>query len=234
MTEKQMINETLKRLREMKSLHRRYPNAWDKFILDGLTTCENLTKQGEFEHELDLFTAVTAVPESIIKFGADLRKPREKYSAKQSDGLFDGLLEKHFGKGALFPQIGELSDALTKLRSKLLDNDGKAALERLSDVRAANSELPEIFGELQVLMTAAAEKIEALIRQGEIEHACDLSDAVHALPEIAAAPKADLRAFKKCFVKPFVKKWNDSFFDDFDLQVFRVFSPRNGRRTKFT
>lgn len=213
MTEKQMISETLKRLRGMKSLHRRYPNAWDKFVLDGLTTCEDLTKQGEFEHELDLFTAVTAVPESIIKFGADLRKPREKYSAKQSDGLFDRLLEKHFGKGVLFPQIGELSDALTKLRSKLLENDSKSALGRLSDVRSANSALSEMFRELQALMTAACDKIETLIRQGEIEHACDLADAIHAIPEIAASPKADWKSYKKCFVMPYSKKWQDNFFE---------------------
>lgn len=215
MTEKEMRAELLKRLREMKSLHRRYPNKWDKFMLDGLTICERLTKLGEFEHELDLFTAVTAVPDSIIKFGADLRKPREKYSAKQSDGLFDALLEKHFGKAVLYPQINELSDALTKLRAKLLDNDGKAALGRLADVRAANSALPEIFGELQTVMTAASDKIETLIQSGEIEHACDLADAVHALPEIVSSPYADWKSYKRCFVKPFARKWNDSFFDDF-------------------
>lgn len=216
MIEKQMTAETLKRLRGMKSLHRRYPNAWDKFMLDGLTVCEKMTKRGEFEREFDLFTAVTAVPESIIKFGADLRKPREKYSAKQSDGLFDELLEKHFGKAVLYPQIGELSDALTKLRSRLLENDGKTVLKCLSDVRAANLALPEIFNGLQAVITAAADKIEKLINSGELEHACDLTDAVHALPEIAASPKADWKSYKKCFVKPYSKKWQDNFFDDFD------------------
>lgn len=214
MTEKEMRAELLKRLGEMKGLHRRYPNTWDKFIVDGLTICEKLTRRGELEHELDLFTAVTAVPESIIKFGADLRKPREKYSERQSDGLFDELLEKHFGKGVPYPEINVLSDSLTWLRSKLLKNDGKAALERLADVRAANSALPEVFNRLQTVMTAAADKIEALINSGELEHACDLADAVHALPEIASSPHADWRSFKKCFVKPFARKWNDSFFDD--------------------
>lgn len=213
MTEKQMTAETLKRLRGMKSLHRRYPNAWDKFMLDGLTVCESLTRRGEFEHELDLFTAVTAVPESIIRFGADLRKPREKYSAKHSDGLFDELLEKHFGKGVLCPQIGRLSDALTKLRSCLLKSDGRAALKCLSDVREANSALPEVFCKLQAVITAAADKIETLINSGELEHACDLTDAVHALPEIAAAPKADWKSYKKCFVKPHSQKWHDGFFE---------------------
>lgn len=217
MTEEQMKKETLKRLREMKSLHRRYPNAWDKFILDGLTLCEGLTKQSEFEHGLCLFTAVTAVPESIIKFGADLRKPRETYSAKYDDGVFDTLLEKHFGKGVLFSQIGELSDTLTKLRSKLLDYDGKAALERLPSVRSANSALPGNFTELQALLYAAFDKIETLIGQGEIEQACDLTDAIHALPEIVSSPKADLKSYKKCFVKPYSKKWSDDFFDGFDL-----------------
>lgn len=217
MTEKEMTKKTLKLLREMKSLHRRYPNAWEKFLLDGLTVCEGLTKRGEFEHELDFFTAVRAVPESIIKFGADLSKPREKYSAKYDDGEFDRLLEKHFGKGVLFAQIGELSDALTKLRSKLLENDGKAALKCLPSVRAANSALPENYTKIQTALSAAMDKIEALIHQGEIEHACDLTDAVHALPEIAAAPKADWKSFRKCFVKPYSKKWNDAFFDGVDL-----------------
>lgn len=213
MNEKQMTAESLKRLREMKTLHNRFPNRWDKFITDGLTLCEKLAKSGEFERMSALFNAVTAVPESIIKFGADLSKPRESYSAKYSDGEFDRLLEKHFGKGVLFPQIGELSDALTKLRSKLLENDSKSALGRLSDVRSANSALSEMFRELQALMTAACDKIETLIRQGEIEHACDLADAIHAIPEIAASPKADWKSYKKCFVKPYSKKWQDNFFE---------------------
>lgn len=183
-------------------------------MIDGLTICEKLTKRGELEHELDLFTAVTAVPESIIKFGMDLRKPREKYSAKRGDGLFDALLEKHFGKGVLYPQINELSDALTKLRNRLLKNDGKAALECLVKVRAANSALPEIFSSLQALMTAAADRIETLINDGELEHACDLADAIHVLPEIVSSPRADWRSFKKYFVKPYSRKWNDGFFDD--------------------
>lgn len=213
MNEKQMTAESLKRLREMKTLHNRFPNRWDKFITDGLTLCEKLAKSGEFERMSALFNAVTAVPESIIKFGADLSKPRESYSAKYSDGEFDRLLEKHFGKGVTCPRIEELSDDLTALRSALLNNDGKTALECLPKVRAANSALSEMFRELQALMTAACDKIEALIQQGELEHACDLADAVHALPEIAASPKADWKSYKKCFVKPYSKKWQDNFFE---------------------
>lgn len=213
MNEKQMTAESLKRLREMKTLHNRFPNRWDKFITDGLTLCEKLAKSGEFERMSALFNAVTAVPESIIKFGADLSKPREKYSAKQSDGLFDRLLEKHFGKGVTCPRIEELSDDLTALRSALLNNDGKTALECLPKVRAINDALPEDFAKLQTVLAAACDKIETLIRQGEIEHACDLADAVHAIPEIAASPKADWKSYKKCFVKPYSKKWQDNFFE---------------------
>lgn len=216
MIEKQMTAETMKRLREMKTLHNRFPNRWDKFVTDGLTLCEKLAKSGEFERMSALFNAVTSVPESIIKFGADLTKQRETYSAKYSDGTFDRLLEKHFGKGVLYPQIEELSDALTFLRSALLDNDGETALERLPKVCEANSALPEDFTELQAVITAAVDKIETLIKNGELEHACDLTDAVHVLPEIAASPKANLKAYKKCFVKPYSLKWNDSFFDDLE------------------
>lgn len=217
MTEKQMTAETLKRLREMKTLHNRFPNRWDKFITDGLTLCEKLAKSGEFERMSALFNAVTAVPESIIKVGADLSKPRKTYSTKCSDGEFDRLLEKHFGKGVLYPQIEEMSDALTFLRSALLDNDGKTALECLPKVCAVNSTLPEDFTELQAVIAAAVDKIEMLIINGELEHACDLTDAVHVLPEIAASPKADWESYKRCYVKPFAKKWGDNFFDDFDL-----------------
>lgn len=213
MNEKQMTAETLKRLREMKSLHRRYPNIWDKFMLDSLTVCESLTKRGEFERMSALFNAVTAVPESIIKFGADLSKPRETYSAKYSDGEFDRLLERHFGKGVTCPRIEELSDDLTALRSALLNNDGKTALECLPKVRAINDALPEDFAKLQAILAAACDKIETLIRQGEIEHACDLADAIHAIPEIAASLKADWRSYKKCFVKPYSQKWHDGFFE---------------------
>ncbi len=214
MTEKQMIAETLKRLRQMKTLHNRYPNRWDKFISEGLTLCEKLAKNADFERMNVLFYAVTSVPESILKFGADLSKPRETYSAKYDDGVFDRLLEKHFGKGTVCSQIGELSDALTALRSALLNNAGKSALECLPKVRMANSALPEDFTELQAVLAAACDKIETLIQQGEIEHACDLTDAVHALPEIAASPKADWKSYRKCFVKPYSKKWRDNFFEN--------------------
>ena len=178
-------------------------------MTDGLTLCEKPAKNGEFERMSALFNAVTAVPESIIKFGADLSKPRETYSAKYPDGEFDRLLEKHFGKGVLYPQIGKLSDALAMLRSDLL----KGERADVSKVRAANSALPDDFAELQAVMSAAVDKIETLIQQGEPEHACDLADAVHALPEIAAAPYADWKSYKKRFVKPYSKKWRDGFFE---------------------
>lgn len=209
MTEKQMTAETLKRLRMMKTLHNRYPNRWDKFITDGLTLCEKFAKSADFEHVDALFCAVTSVPERILKFGADMRKPRETYSAKYSDGEFDRLLEKHFGKGVLYPQIEELLEALTMLRVDLLE--GKRA--DVSKVRAANAALPEEFTELQTVINFAIYKIETLIEIDETEHACDLTDAVHALPEIAVSLKADWKSYKKCFVKPYSEKWRDGFFE---------------------
>lgn len=188
--------------------------VYDKFKLDAYNICEKLLKSGEVEHCRDMFEAANAVPESTVKFSTDLSKPRQNYLGKWNDGLFDELLEKHFGKGALYPQINELSNSLTYLRYCLLKNNSKAALVQLADVRAANSALPEVFRKLKTLIAAAADNIETLIQNGEVEHACDLADAVHALPEIVSSPRADLRAYKKCFVKPYSRKWRDGFFEE--------------------
>lgn len=111
-----------------------------------------------------------------------------------------------------------LSSAVIKLRYVLLNGDSAGAMECLTEVRKINSELSVEFQDLYRLIDSAVNRIEELLKLGEIEHACALADAIHALPEIAAQPKSNLRAFKKCFVKPFAQKWNDRFFDKFDLK----------------
>lgn len=118
--------------------------------------------------------------------------------------------------------LNRLSIALIKLRFALLNGDSAGAIERLAEVRAAGSEIPVEFHELRLLIDSAADRIEELLNLGKVEHACALADAIHALPEIAVQANANLRSFKKCFVKPFARKWSDSFFDEFDLtEIFK-------------
>lgn len=103
-----------------------------------------------------------------------------------------------------------------------MNGDSAGAIERLTKVRAADSEISVEFHELRLLIDSAADRIEELLNFGEVAHACALADAIHALPEIAVQANANLRSFKKCFVKPFTQKWNDRFFDDFDLtEIFK-------------
>lgn len=115
--------------------------------------------------------------------------------------------------------LNGLSRALIKLRFSLLNGDLAKAIEHLTEVRAADSALSMEFHELYLLIDSAANRIEELLNLGEVKHACALVDAVHALPEIVASPKADLNTYKKCFVKPFWRKWDDNFFADFDLSM---------------
>ncbi|MDE7400036.1 MAG: hypothetical protein K2N06_10985 [Oscillospiraceae bacterium] len=118
--------------------------------------------------------------------------------------------------------LNKLSSALIKLRFALLNSDSAGAIEHLIKVRAADSELPVELHELRLLIDSAANRIEELLNLGEIEHACALSDAIHALPEIAISSNADICGFQKSFVKPFAQKWNDRFFDEFDLtEIFK-------------
>lgn len=118
--------------------------------------------------------------------------------------------------------MNRLSIALIKLRYELLNGDSAGAIECLTEVRAADSVLPVEFRELHLLIDSAANRIEELLNLGKIEHACALADTIHALPEIAVQANADLQSFKKCFVKPFAQKWNDRFFDEFDLtEIFK-------------
>lgn len=115
-----------------------------------------------------------------------------------------------------------LSSALIKLRYALLSGDPAGAIERLAEVRTADSALAAEFCELRLLIDSAANRIEELLNLGEVEHACDLADAIHAIPQIIAEQNADIRSFEKCFVKPFAPKWSDRFFDEFDLtKIFK-------------
>lgn len=112
-----------------------------------------------------------------------------------------------------------LSSALIKLRYALLSGDPAGAIERLAEVRTADSALAAEFCELRLLIDSAANRIEELLNLGEVEHACDLADAI---PQIIAEQNADIRSFEKCFVKPFAQKWSDRFFDEFDLtKIFK-------------
>lgn len=115
--------------------------------------------------------------------------------------------------------LNGLSRALIKLRFSLLNGDLAKAIEHLTEVRAADSALSMEFHELYLLIDSAANRIEELLNLGEVEHACALADAIHALPEIAVQPNSNLRRFKKSFVKPFHRKWDDNFFADFDLSM---------------
>lgn len=115
--------------------------------------------------------------------------------------------------------MNRLSIALIKLRYALLNGDSAGAIERLAEVRAADSALTVEFCELRLLIDSAANRIEDLLNLGEIEHACALADAIHAIPQIIAEQNADIRGFEKHFIKPFYRKWNDNFFGKFDLSA---------------
>lgn len=116
-------------------------------------------------------------------------------------------------------ETNKLSSALIKLRFALLNGDSAGAVECLTAVKTANLELSTKFRELNRLIDSAANQIENLLNLGEVEHACALADAIHAIPEIVDSHNANIREFRKCFIKPFAKKWNDDFFDNFDLKV---------------
>lgn len=115
-------------------------------------------------------------------------------------------------------ETNKLSSALIKLRYALLNSDSAVALDYLAEIRESNSSPPVELYELHLLIDSAVNHIEELLNSGEVEYALALADAIHALPEIAVQPNANLRSFKKCFVNPFAQKWNDSFFDKFDLK----------------
>lgn len=112
----------------------------------------------------------------------------------------------------------ELSDALMRLRAALLSCNDSEYTERVAAV-LEYAKLPAEYEELSRLMIAAADKTEQLIALGEIEHACALVDAVHALPEIAVSPKRSRSAYKKLFVKPYAVRFKDNFFERFDLRL---------------
>lgn len=190
--------------------------ALDRLHLDLLKRAEKFFKNGDELHTIELCAAVTALDKPSLISRESLAKIRERYSEKCADETLDELLEKHFGKYILSEPLNELSAALTGLRAALLGGTGDRS-ELLRNVRSAAAKLPAEYSELRQLISAACDRTEELLAVEEAEQACALIDAVHALPEIAGAPKASLRGYKRCFVKPYEKQFNDIFFESFDL-----------------
>lgn len=190
--------------------------AFDRLHLDLLKRAERFFKNGDELHTIELCSAVTALDKPSLIIRERLSEIRARYSRSCGDGLLDEFLEKHFGKYILSEPLNELSAALTGLRAALLG--GTADYEELfRNIRSAAAELPAEYSELKRLLSAACKSAEELLFVGKTEQACAFVDAVHALPEIAGAPKASLRGYKRCFVKPYEKQFNDNFFESFDL-----------------
>lgn len=190
--------------------------ALDRLHLDLLKHAEKFFKNGDELHTIELCAAVTALDKPSLISRESLAKIRERYSEKCADETLDELLEKHFGRYILSEPLNELSAALTGLRAALLGGTGDRG-ELLRNIRSAAAKLPSEHLELRRLISAACGRTEELLATEEAEQACALIDAVHALPEIAGAPKASLRGYKRCFVKPYEKQFIDNFFKSFDL-----------------
>lgn len=213
---KELLND-IKRLKNIIRAKKTH-TALDKLHLDLLKRAEKLFKAGDDIRAAELCGAVTALDKPALISRERLSEVRKRYSEKCGDGLLDELLEKHFGKYVLSEPLNKLSSALTELRAALLGGTQNYG-ECLRYVRSAAGELPEEYSELGRLIYAACDSAEELLSADKTEHACELIDAVHALPEIAGAPKASLHGYKRCFVQPFEKRFGDNFFKGFDLSL---------------
>lgn len=215
-----MNEELLSDIKRLKGIIRakKTHTALDKLHLDLLKRAEKMFKAGDDIRAVELCAAVTALDKPSLVSRERLSEIRKRYSEKCGDGTLDELLEKHFGKYILSEPLNKLSSALTRLRAALLGGTRNYG-ECLRNVRSADGDLPAEYPELKRLISAACDRAEELLSMGETEHACALIDAVHALPEIAGAPKASLRGYKKCFVQLFEKRFGDDFFEGFDLSV---------------
>ena len=215
-----MNKELLSDIRWLKGIIRakKTHTALDKLHFDLLKGAEKLFKAGDDIRAAELCAAVTALDKPSLVSRERLLEIRKHYSEKCADGMLDELLEKHFGKFILSEPLNKLSSALTRLRAALLGETRNCG-ECLRDVRSVAGDLHAEYPELERLISAACDRTEELLSAGEAEHACALIDAVHALPEIAGAPKASLRGYKRYFVRPFVERFKDDFFEDFDLSV---------------
>ncbi len=152
-----------------------------------------------------------------MKLSSDIKRLKDIIRAKKTRTAFDERQEKRFGRYILSEPLNNLSLALIKFRSALLSGSEGLA-ERLIEVRSAAAELPDRYSALGQLISAVCDRAEGLLAANNAEQACALIDAVHALPEIAGAPKASLGEYKICFVRPYEKRFGDNFFDGFNLR----------------
>lgn len=217
-----MQKDLLNDIRRLKNIIRakKTHTALDKLHLGLLKRAETLLKNGDGLHAAELGIAVNALDKAALIDRKKLSEIRARYSDNCGDGVLDEMLERYFGKYILSEPLNRLSSALTMLRSALLDGN-KLADEQIRGVRKAVAALPDEYSKLGRIIAAAADRAEYLMSLGETEHACDLIDAVHALPEIAGAPSINMRSYKRCFVQPFARKHNDDFFKDIDLSKIR-------------
>lgn len=190
----------------------------DKLHLDLLKRAERLFEDGDELCAAELCAAVTALDKSALASRKALSEIRRRYSENCRDDLLDVLLEKYFGKYILSEPLNELSTALMRLRAALLDNNAQGSGVHIRAVRYAAAALPDEYRPLERMIEKAADRTEELIALGETEHACALVDAVHPLPEISGAPRRSLSGYKRCFVKPFAKRYKDGFFDSSDIK----------------
>ena len=189
-----MNGELLNDIKRLKNIIRakKTHTALDKLHVDLLKRAERLLKDGDDIRATELCIAVNALDKAALINRERLSEIRKCYSEKCGDVLLDELLEKHFGKYILSEPLNKLSSALTELRAALLGETEKLG-GRLLNVRSAAADLPDKYSELERLISAACNRAEELISADKTEHACALIDAIHALPEIAGAPKASLR-----------------------------------------
>lgn len=215
-----MQNELLSDIGALKNIIRakRGKSALDRLHLDLLGRAEKALRDGDERRAAELCAAVTSLDKQTLMIRERLAEIRGRYSENIGDGALDALLEKHFGRYVLSEPLNLLSEALTLLRAALLDGNGAEYAVRLRDVRDF-AKLPEEYAQLSRLITEAAVRTEELIARGETEHAAALIDAVHALPEIVGAPERSRSGYERCFVRPYTKRFNDGFFNDFDLRL---------------
>jgi len=193
--------------------------ALDRLQLDLLKRAEWLFKNGEPKRAAKLCTAAATLTKETLTNREKLSEIRGQYAKNCGDDFLDELLKKYFGRYILSEPLNKLSLALTMLRATLLDGTEETRGTALRDVRTAIGELPGEYLELERLISAAVDRTKELLATDKIEHAYALIDAVHAFPEIAGAPKASLSGCQRCFVKPFAKRFNDAFFEEFDLSA---------------
>lgn len=118
----------------------------------------------------------------------------------------------------------KLQSAIVNIRYALGQNDMNLTERCAESIRQSREVLSSIdsASDLNKIMSDAINELEKLLAEKQYEKAYDLSDVIHALPEIYCSKEKDMASYWNDFICPYSLKWNDNYFSEYREMILNM------------